>query len=116
MTALQPVHNNMKAGTVWPCIYTYRPLVLLTLLYSFLFKLVDFGTACELDPEEIFIELAYGTEEYDIMYERALTNPQKKEQFSAKVFVTIQHLLCLDHHLYSYVSDSPKYNTTRCKL
>ena len=51
-----------------------------------MFKLADFGTARELDPGEKFISL-HGTEEYLYpgMYERALINPQKKEQFTAKV-------------------------------
>jgi len=50
------------------------------------FKLADFGTARELDPEEHFISL-WGTEEYLYpgMYERALINQEKREQFNAKV-------------------------------
>ena len=51
-----------------------------------MFKLADFGTARELGPDETFVSL-HGTEEYLYpgMYERALVNPQKKKDFSAKV-------------------------------
>ena len=51
-----------------------------------MFKLADFGTARELAPGETFFSL-HGTEEYLYpgMYERALVNPQKKKDFSAKV-------------------------------
>ncbi len=58
-----------------------------------MFKLADFGTARELEPGEQFISL-HGTEEYLYpgMYERALINPQKKEQFSAKVSVVLYPL------------------------
>ena len=58
----------------------------LNLSYSFVFKLADFGTARELGPNENFFSL-HGTEEYLYpgMYERALINPQKKKDFSAKV-------------------------------
>lgn len=63
-------------------------LTILAVTYccSFVFKLADFGTARELEPGERFISL-HGTEEYLYpgMYERALINPQKKAQFSAKV-------------------------------
>ena len=60
-------------------------------LYSFIFKLADFGTARELGPDETFISL-YGTEEYLFpgLYERALVNPGNRTKFSAKV----RHLLC----------------------
>ena len=53
---------------------------------SYVFKLIDFSTARELDPEETFISL-YGTEEYlhPDMYERALVNPHCKHKFTAKV-------------------------------
>ena len=53
---------------------------------SYVFKLADFGTARELAPGETFFSL-HGTEEYLYpgMYERALVNPQKKKDFSAKV-------------------------------
>jgi len=53
---------------------------------TYVFKLADFGTARELAPGETFFSL-HGTEEYLYpgMYERALVNPQKKKDFSAKV-------------------------------
>ena len=52
-----------------------------------MFKLADFGTARELRENETFISL-HGTEEYLYpgMYERALVNPTKRHQFSAKVW------------------------------
>ena len=55
-------------------------------VYSYMFKLADFGTARELGPEETFISL-HGTEEYlhPGMYERALVNPYAKNAFPAKV-------------------------------
>ena len=53
---------------------------------SYVFKLADFTTSRELDPEETFTSL-YGTEEYlhPDMYERALVNPHCKHKFTAKV-------------------------------
>ena len=55
-------------------------------LFSYVFKLADFGTARELGPDETFISL-YGTEEYLFpgLYERALVNPGNRTKFSAKV-------------------------------
>ena len=54
--------------------------------FSYIFKLADFGTARELAPGETFISL-HGTEEYLYpgMYERALVNPNAKNEFAAKV-------------------------------
>ena len=64
------------------CTQTFQPL----LVCRYVFKLADFGTARELAPGETFFSL-HGTEEYLYpgMYERALVNPQKKKDFSAKV-------------------------------
>ena len=58
-----------------------------TCICSYVFKLADFGTARELRENETFISL-HGTEEYLYpgMYERALVNPTKRHQFSAKVW------------------------------
>ena len=62
------------------------------LVCRYVFKLADFGTARELAPGETFFSL-HGTEEYLYpgMYERALVNPQKKKDFSAKVCAALCH-------------------------
>lgn len=72
---------------------------------SFTFKLADFGTARELDPEEQGFFSIDGTEEYlwPGMYERALINPGK-EQFSAKVRACLHYFIQMTMHAYTLVS------------
>ncbi|XP_019854889.1 PREDICTED: serine/threonine-protein kinase TBK1-like [Amphimedon queenslandica] len=71
------VHRDIKPGNIMRCINPDG---------SFVFKLADFGTARQLDPNEHFTSL-HGTEEYlyPAMYERALINYRSKEEFLDKV-------------------------------
>ena len=53
---------------------------------SHVYKLVDFGAARQLDPQDTFVSL-YGTEEYlhPDMYERAVLKKNKGKTFNRNV-------------------------------